>query len=57
MLTPLNQHINIFKFNSKHTVLNRITYIAALRLQYLDYKELIKLFVTTLSHLIILKQL
>jgi len=29
---PLNRHINVFGFNSKRTVLGRITYIAALGL-------------------------
>ena len=55
-LTPLNRHINIFKFDSKYTVSGRITYIVALRLQYLNHKELIKLFITTLGHLVILRQ-
>jgi hypothetical protein len=55
-LIPLNWYIDVFEFNSKCTVLGCITYIAALRLQYLDYKELIKLFMTILSYLIILKQ-
>jgi len=31
-LIPLDWYINVFGFNSKHTVLGRITYIAALRL-------------------------
>ena len=56
ILTPLNQHINIFGFNSKYIILGHITYIVALRLQYLNYKELIKLFITTLGYLVILKQ-
>ena len=30
--TPLNRHINIFRFNGKRTILGRITYIVALRL-------------------------
>jgi len=55
-LTPLNRHINIFGFNSKCTVLGRITYIVVLRLQYLDHEELIKLFITTLGYLVILRQ-
>ena len=52
---PLNWYINIFRFNSKYTVLGRIIYIAALRLQYLNYKKLIKLFITTLGYLVILR--
>jgi len=39
-----------------HVILGCITYIAALRLQYLNYKELIKLFMTTLGYLVILRQ-
>jgi len=53
-MTPLNQYIDVFGFNGKRTVLGCITYIAALRLQYLNYKELIKLFITTLGYLVIL---
>jgi len=49
-------NINVFGFNSKRTISGRITYIAALRLQYLNHKELIKLFITTLGYLVILKQ-
>jgi len=54
-LTPLNQYINVFGFNGKRTILGRITYIVALKLQYLDHKESIKLFVTTLDHLMIFR--
>ena len=48
-------YINVFGFNNKRTILSHITYIAALRLQYLNYKELIKLFITILGYLIIFK--
>jgi len=55
ILIPLNQHINIFRFNSKRIISGRITYVAALKPQYLNYKELIKLSITTLGYLIILR--
>jgi len=55
-LTPLNWHINVFGFDGKCIVLKHITDIVALKLQYLKHKKLIKLFVTTLGHLMIFGQ-
>ena len=55
-MTPLNQHIDVFGFNSKCTVSGYITYVVTLRLRYLNHKELIKLFITILGHLVILRQ-
>ena len=54
-LTPLNRHIDVFGFDGKRTVSGCITYVVALRLRYLNHEELIKLFVTILGHLVILK--
>jgi len=55
-LTPLDRHIDVFGFNGKRTVSGRITHVAVLRLRYLNHEELIKLFVTTLGHPVILGQ-
>ena len=55
-LTPLNRHIDVFGFDGKRTVSGRITHVVALRLRYLNHEELIKLFVTTLGHPVILGQ-
>ena len=55
-LTPLDRHIDVFGFDGKRTVSGRITHVVTLRLRYLNHEELIKLFVTTLGHPVILGQ-
>ena len=55
-LTPLDRHIDVFGFDGKRTVSGRITHVVALRLRYLNHEELIKLFVATLGHPVILRQ-
>jgi len=55
-LTPLDRHIDVFGFDGKRTVSGRITHVVFLRLRYLNHEELIRLFVTTLGHSVILGQ-